>query len=119
MAEYKLGEIEMKFADIIWENEPISSGELVRLSQERLQWKKSTTYTILKRVCERGIFQNQNGIVTSMVSKQEFHAKKSEAFVAENFSGSLPAFVAAFVSGQQLSKAEVQEILRIIEGKKC
>lgn len=118
MAEYKLGEVEMKFAEIIWEMEPISSGELARLSEEKLQWKKSTTYTILKRLCEREIFQNVNGVVTSLVSEQEFHAKKSEAFVAENFKGSLPAFVAAFVSQQQLSQAEVQEILQIIEGKK-
>lgn len=115
MAEYKLGEIEMKFATLIWENEPISSGELAKLAERTLSWKKSTTYTILKRVCERELFQNVNGIVTSLVSKQEFLAKQSEQFVEETFKGSLPSFVAAFCSQKKLSKAEIAELRKIIE----
>lgn len=115
MAEYRLGEIEMKFADIIWSNEPIPSGELAKLSEQKLAWKKSTTYTILKRLCERGIFQNKDGVVTSLVSKQEFQAKQSEAFVADAFEGSLPSFVAAFVSGKKLSKDEISQLKKIIE----
>ena len=78
MAEYRLGEVEMKFADIIWENEPIASGERVKLSEQKLNWKKSTTYTILKRLCEREIFQNTDGVVSSLISKEQFQLKKSE-----------------------------------------
>ena len=79
MAEYKLGEIEMRFADIIWENEPLASGELVKLCEKALNWKKSTTYTILRRVCDRELFQNQDGIVTSLVSKEEFLRVKASS----------------------------------------
>ncbi len=113
--EYRLGEVEMKFADIIWENEPLSSGHLVKLCEEQLQWKKSTTYTILRRVCDRGLFNNEEGMVTSNVSKQEFLANKSEQFVEETFQGSLPGFVAAFTSGRKLSEEEAKELLEIIE----
>ena len=115
MREYKLGEVEMKFADIIWEKEPLSSGELAKLCEEKLGWKKSTTYTILKRVCERELFVNEGGIVTSLVSKQEFLSNKSEQFVEETFAGSLPGFVAAFTAGRKLSEEEVKELQEIIE----
>ncbi|MBE5874561.1 MAG: BlaI/MecI/CopY family transcriptional regulator [Lachnospiraceae bacterium] len=115
MAEYRLGEIEMKFAEIIWSHEPIPSGELAKISEQELAWKKSTTYTILKRLCERGIFQNQDGVVTSLVSKQMFQAKQSEAFVEDAFAGSLPSFVAAFVSQKKLSKDEISQLKKIIE----
>lgn len=118
MAEYKLGEIEMKFATLIWENEPIASGDLAKLSEKELSWKKSTTYTILKRLCERELFQNLNGIVTSLVSKREFLAKQSEQFVEENFAGSLPGFITAFTSGRKLSKKEIEELQRIIDESK-
>lgn len=115
MAEYKLGEIEMKFAEIIWGNEPLSSGELARLCEQELDWKKSTTYTILKRVCERGLFQNEGGIVSSLVSKEEFLANKSEQFVQETFAGSLPGFVAAFTAQRKLSDEEIAQLQEIIE----
>lgn len=115
MIEYKLGEVEMKFADIIWENEPLSSGQLVKLCEEILQWKKSTTYTILRRVCDRGLFQNEDGIVTSNVSKMEFLSNKSEQFVEETFQGSLPGFIAAFTSQRKLSDEEVEELKQLIE----
>ena len=115
MAEYKLGEIEMKFAELIWSNEPISSGELASLSLEKLKWKRTTTYTVLKRLCDKGIFKNEKGVVTSLVSKQLFQAKQSEEFVEGTFGGSLPNFVAAFVSQKKLSKDEIEELKRIIE----
>lgn len=115
MIEYKLGEVEMKFADIIWENEPLSSGQLVKLCEDILQWKKSTTYTILRRVCDRGLFKNEEGIVSSNVSKMEFLSNKSEQFVEETFQGSLPRFIAAFTSQRKLSDEEVEELKNIIE----
>jgi len=114
MAEYKLGEIEMRFADIIWNHEPLPSGELVKLCAQKLDWKKSTTYTILRRVCERGLFQNQGGMVTSLVSKEEFFAMQSEKFVEDTFAGSLPNFLAAFTRRKKLSEKEIVQLQKII-----
>ena len=110
MSDYQMGAVESKFADIIWENEPISSTELSKRSEEMLKWKKSTTYTVLKRLCDKGIFQNNKGTVTSLISKQEFYSLQSEKFVEESFGGSLPAFLTAFTSGKKLSKDD-KEIL--------
>lgn len=118
MPEYKLGEIEMRFAEIIWGHEPIASGHLVRLCEKELKWKKSTTYTVLKRLCDKGIFRNQDGVVTSLMSKQQFQGKKSEEFVRETFDGSLPAFVAAFTSQKKLSREEIEKLAKIIEEMK-
>ena len=118
MAEYRLGEVEMKFAELIWNNEPLSSGELAKLSEKELGWKKSTTYTILKRISERGLFQNEGGIVTSLVSKQEFLSGQSTQFVEETFAGSLPCFVAAFTSQRRLTEAEILELQKIIENSR-
>ena len=115
MAEYRLGEVEMRFATLIWENEPIASGELAKLSEKELNWKKSTTYTILKRLCERELFQNVGGVVTSLVSKQLFFAKQSEQFIEDNFEGSLPGFITAFTSGRKLTRKEIVELQRIID----
>lgn len=115
MAEYKLGLMEMRFADLIWENEPLSSGELVKLSEGELGWKKSTTYTILRRLCERGIFKNRDSIVTSLLSKEEFNARQSEEFVEENFDGSLPQFLTAFTRRKKLSEEEIEELQRLID----
>lgn len=115
MAEYKLGEIEMRFADIIWQNEPLTSGELVKLCEKELDWKKSTTYTILHRVCERELFQNEGGVVTSLVSKEEFLAGQSEKFVEDTFYGSLPKFLAAFTRRKKLSDKEIEELQKIID----
>ena len=114
MAEYKLGEIETIFADIIWDNEPVSSRRLTELAEERLNWKRTTTYTILKRLCDRGLFQNEGGKVTSLVSREEFYARQSEMFVEETFKGSLPAFLAAFGSRKKLSDAEIDELQKVI-----
>lgn len=115
MEEAKLGVVESRFADIIWSHEPLSSGELVKFCSEELGWKKSTTYTVLKKLCERGIFQNQEGLVTSLISRQAFHAAQSRKFVEETFDGSLPAFFAAFVSQQKLSQGEIQELRNMID----
>jgi predicted transcriptional regulator len=116
MDERKLGAIEARFADLIWENEPISSGALVRLCEENLGWKKSTTYTVLKKLCQRGIFQNEGGEVVSIVSREEFYAMQSRRFVEESFDGSLPAFIAAFSSGKPLTAQEIADIRRMIDG---
>ena len=114
--EMKLGIVEMQFAELIWAREPIASGELVKLCEKELNWKKSTTYTVLKKLCERGIFQNKDGVVTSLVTRDEFNAVQSEKFVEDTFEGSLPAFLAAFTSRKTLSKEDVEEIRRLIDG---
>ena len=115
MSELRMGAIESRFADIIWQNEPVTSPELVKLAAKELDWKKSTTYTVLKRLCERGIFQNNDGTVTSLISKQDFYAVQSEKFVEETFSGSLPAFLAAFTTRKKLSDAEINELQELID----
>ena len=113
--EVRLAYVESNFADIIWENEPVGSGELVKLCEEKLSWKKSTTYTVLRKLCERGIFRNVDGVVTSVLSKEEVQIAQSEQFLSENFGGSLPAFIATFTSKNKLSKSEIDEIFRMIE----
>lgn len=115
MEEKKLGLVESKFADIIWSNEPLHSRELVRLCEAELNWKKPTTYTVLRRLCERGIFQNEGGTVTSRISREEFYALQSERFVEETFEGSLPSFLAAFTRRRPLCREEIDEIRRMIE----
>lgn len=115
MADYKLGEVESIFAGIIWSNEPLTSRRLAELAELRLNWKRTTTYTVLKRLCDRGLFQNQSGTVTSLVSRQEFYAMQSEKFVEETFSGSLPAFLAAFGSRKKLSDSEIDELQKLID----
>lgn len=115
MEEIRLGVVEEHFADIIWQNEPISSGELVRLCEKELNWKKSTTYTVLRKLCDRGIFKNENGAVTSLLLKDEFFAIQSEKFIDETFKGSLPAFIAAFSKRKKLTSREVDEIRRMID----
>ena len=115
MEELKLGTVESKFADIIWENEPISSGQLVKLCGQQLDWKKSTTYTMLKRLCERGLFQNEKGMVSALMTKEEFGAAQSEKIIEESFDGSLPAFIAAFTSRKKLSPDYVNQIQKMID----
>jgi len=118
MTEYRLGEIEMRFAEIIWRLEPVQSGELVKVAAEELGWKKSTTYTIIKRLCQKGIITNENGAVSSVLSKSKFQAKQSEQFVEDVFSGSLPDFVTAFVSQKKLTEGEIEELMEIIRNHK-
>ncbi|MCR5663705.1 MAG: BlaI/MecI/CopY family transcriptional regulator [Oscillospiraceae bacterium] len=115
MEEKKLGAVEARFADLIWENAPLSSTALVKLCAKELDWKKSTTYTVLKKLCDRGIFQNADGAVTALVTREEFAAAQSERFVEETFAGSLPAFLAAFTSRKPLSAEEADEIRKLID----
>lgn len=114
MKEIELGDVQAAFADIIWSNEPIGSGELVRICERELNWKKPTTYTVLRKLCEKGLFKNEDGVVTSIVSKEEFNASKSEKFVEDTYEGSLPAFIAAFMSHKKISKSEIDEIQKMI-----
>ena len=115
MPEIKLGVVESRFAEIIWKSEPISSGELVKLCAQELSWKKSTVYTVLRKLCERGLFQNQNGMVTSSLSKQEFYAIQGEEIIKDGFQGSLPALIAAFTKRKTLTAKETAEIRRLID----
>lgn len=115
MSDLTLGAVEAKFADIIWQNEPISSSELSKLSEQELGWKKTTSFTVLKRLCNKGIFQNVKGTVTSLISRGEFESLQSERFVEENFHGSLPAFIAAFAKNKSLSAEEVAELRRLVD----
>ena len=115
MGDMRLGVVEAKFAELIWKHEPVSSTELVKLAAQELEWKKSTTYTVLRRLCEKGIFQNEDGTVTSKISKREFYAVQSEQFVDETFDGSLPAFLAAFTTRKALPAAEIAEIQQMID----
>lgn len=115
MAEYRLGEVESRFADIIWKEEPLKSGELAQLAEKALSWKRTTTYTVLKRLCNRGLFQNRDGQVTSLVSREEFYARQSEQFVEDTFQGSLPAFLAAFGSRKRLSDEEIDQLQKLID----
>lgn len=113
--DIELGEIQEQFAEIIWENEPVASGELVKIAKECLDWKKSTTYTVLRKLCEKGLFQNNGGVVTSMITREEFEGAKSHKFVDDNFKGSLPSFIAAFASKKKLSTKEIDEIQKMID----
>ena len=115
MDEARLGAVEARFADLIWQNAPLSSGELVKLCARELKWKKSTTYTVLKKLCDRGIFQNQGGTVTALISRQAYYARQSQRFVEETFDGSLPAFIAAFASGRTLSNRDLEDIRRMLD----
>ncbi len=112
---YKLAETEARFADIIWEHEPVASMQLVKLCEERLSWKKSTTFTVLKKLCDRGIFQNVKAVVSARISREEFYAGKSREFVDEAFGGSLPKFLAAFIGKSRLSSKQVEEMKSLIE----
>lgn len=114
MDEMKLGVVEGRFADIVWANAPLSTKELVTLCAEELEWKRTTTYTVLKKLCERGLFSTEDSTVSVRLSKEEFYARQSEQFVEETFDGSLPAFIAAFTARKPLSEAEREEILRMI-----
>ena len=111
----KLGLVEQRFAELIWDNAPIPSGELVKLCEKELNWKKPTTYTVLRKLCERGIFQNKNGAVSPLISREDYFALQSEEFVAETFGGSLPGFIAAFTKRCSLTSEEADAIRKMIE----
>ena len=113
--DYRMGAAETKFAEIVWEHAPVPSGELVRLSEEKLGWKKSTTYTVLRRLCEKGLFRNEGGAVTALVDRPSYEESQSRQFVKESFGGSLPAFLAAFTARKKLTEAEIGELQRLID----
>lgn len=111
----KIFESEYRFCCIVWETEPVKSGELARLAQERLGWKKSTTYTVIKRLTERGVLKNESAVISSVFSKEQVQRQESRDFIDKTFGGSLPAFVAAFAQGGRLSVQDVQAIKGLID----
>ncbi len=115
MKSIELAAVQERFADIVWANEPIASGDLVKVCEKELNWKKPTTYTVLRKLCEKGLLQNADGIVSSLISKEEFYSAKSEQVIEESYQGSLPAFIAAFTSRKKLSAREADEIQKLID----
>lgn len=114
MADIQLGMAEARFADIIWQREPVSSSELVKLANQEFQWKRTTVHTVLRRLCDKGLFRNDNGMVTSVLSREEFYARQSRKFVTETFDDSLPAFLAAFSKSRKLTREEVEQLKAMI-----
>ena len=115
MAEVQLGIIEGRFADMIWANEPVTSTELVNLAEKAFSWKRTTTHTVIKRLCEKGLFMNNKGMVTSLLSREQFYARQSRQFVEDSFDGSLPAFIAAFTKSGRLTAEEAAAIRAMID----
>ena len=111
----KIFESEYRFCLILWEHEPVKTTELVQLCQEQLEWKRTTTYTVIKRLGERGVLKNENGIVTSLVSKDEVQASEIDELVEKKFEGSLPSFIAAFTRHRKISEREIDEVQRMID----
>lgn len=118
MQKYKLTESEYRFVKIIWDNQPMPSALLVEKSREILDWKKSTTYTMLKRLCEKGVLQNQNSVVTALISRGEVEKYQSDHIVNETFNGSLPKFIAAFMQDKKLTKEEAESLKQLIDSYK-
>lgn len=116
MAEIQLGVIEARYADMIWEKEPVTSSELVKLTAVAFNWKRTTAHNVLRRLCDKGLFQNDNGLVTSLISREEFYGMQSRKFVEDTFDGSLPAFIAAFTKNGRLTAKEAAEIRKLIDG---
>lgn len=115
MGDFKLAEIESRFVELVWQREPIASGELVSLCEKELNWKKSTTYTVLRRLSQKGILKNEDAMVSSRIKKEEYMARCSEQVVEDTFEGSLPQFVAAFMSRKKLSRKQIEEIQKLID----
>lgn len=115
MSELQLGIVEAKFADLIWERVPVTSSELVKLCADRFQWKRTTTHTVLKRLCEKGLFDNNGGTVTARMSREEFYTRHSRQYVASTFGGSLPAFLAAFTGGGRLTEEERTQLQALLD----
>ena len=115
MITYVMTQAENELAQIIWEAEPVQSGQLVKLAAERIGWKKSTTYTVLRKICENEIFQNNDTVVSSLMSKEEYARRKGENYLEENYGGSLPKFVAAFLQHRKLSRKDLEELEKLID----
>ncbi len=114
MLDTRLGAVETRFADIVWENAPVSTKRLVEICKEVLEWKRTTTYTVLKKLCQRGLFKTECGVVSALVTKEEYSAIRSEQFVDEAFGGSLPSFIAAFSKRKRLTEGELEQIKKMI-----
>lgn len=115
MSSYKLTESEERFAELIWQKEPIASGELVKLCEREMNWKKSTTYTVLKKLCDNGVFQNENTVVSSLITKDDYYAKQSVRFIEDTFGGSLPRFLTAFIGAKKINKQQAEELKKLID----
>ena len=115
MTETRLGMVEARFADIVWENAPMTTAQLVALAGDALDWKRTTTYTVLKRLCDRGLFELTDGTVTPKITRAEFYEKQSREYVESAFDGSLPAFVAAFSRSRKLKPEEIEALQRLID----
>lgn len=115
MTEIQLGVIEARFADIIWERQPVTSSELVKLAAEAFNWKRTTTHTVLKRLCHKGLFENNKGTVTCRITRSQFYSMQSRKFVEDTFHGSLPAFLAAFTQSRTLTAKEAAEIREMLD----
>ena len=115
MKDIELGAVQERFADLVWANEPIGSGDLVKVCEKELGWKKPTTYTVLRKLCEKGLLRNEDGVVTTLISREDFYSAKSEQIIEDSYQGSLPAFVASFISRKNISVEEADEIQRMID----
>lgn len=115
MAEIQLGAIESRYADMIWEHEPVTSSELVKLTAAAFNWKRTTAHNVLRRLIDKGLFQNKNGTVTSVISRQQFYSMQSKQYVETSFHGSLPAFLAAFMKDSSLTPQEANELHKFID----
>lgn len=118
MNELRLCESDFRFMSVIWDNEPLTSGELVKLCNEKFDWKKSTTYTMLKKLCEKGFARNDGSLVTSLIERDRVQAYASEHFVEQTFGGSLPNFLVSFLGGKKISEKEAEELKRLIDSHK-
>ncbi len=117
MAELQLGVIEARYADMIWEHEPVTSSELVKMTAVEFNWKRTTAHTVLRRLIDKGLFKNENSVVTSVISRDEFYSLQSKKYVEDTFGGSLPAFVAAFMQNSKITADEAEAIRRMIDAK--
>ncbi len=115
MSEIQLGALEFKFAEIVWENEPVNTVTLCKLAAEKLNWHKSTTYTVLRRICAKGIFRNDNSTVTSILNREEYFTSRSRCVVNEEFEGSLPAFIAAFTKKEKLTPEQAAALRSLVD----
>ena len=115
MAEWQMGVVESKFADIIWRTAPVTSSQLVKLGETEMGWKRTTVHTVLRRLCDKGLFRNDGGVVTARITRDEVYARQSRQYVADSFHGSLPAFIAAFTQGRRLTEEERAELRRMID----
>ena len=116
LMEFQLGVIEARYADMIWEYEPVTSSELVKMTAVEFNWKRTTAHNVLRRLIDKGLFQNENGLVTAVISREEFYARHSEQYVEETFGGSLPAFLAAFSKRKKFTEQEIEELQKVIDG---